>query len=135
MTSVSRILRLCELVGWWDFFAPGPREQAMLPGCGGVRSATSLTSLPGFSGRFDARTMSAPPLTATQRMSRQMQAAMHLKRRYETLFDKPISITSLRKDPELLSAVRIEVARSGDTELQHLLDVAFADEPGEFVLH
>jgi len=77
--------------------------------------------------------MPTTPSTATERLSRQMQAAMHLKRRYETLFDKPISITRLRKDPELLDAVRIEVARSGDRELLHLLEVAFDDDLPESV--
>src|SRR5215467_6585994 len=73
--------------------------------------------------------MSATPPTITQRLSRQMQAAMHLKRRYETLFNKPISITDLRKDPEQLHAFRTEILQTGDRELLQLFDTAFADDP------
>src|SRR5262245_20139192 len=69
--------------------------------------------------------MAATPTTPTQRLSRQMQAAMHLKRRYELLFGKPISITSLRKDPEQLDAFRTEVLQSGDHELLQLFSDAF----------
>jgi len=71
--------------------------------------------------------MSATPPSATERLSRQMQAALHLKRRYEAVLGKTVSITSLRKDPELLDAVRTEVALSGDRELQYLFDVAFSE--------
>src|SRR5882672_6962086 len=71
--------------------------------------------------------MSATPPSATERLSRQMQAALHLKRRYEAVLGKTVSITRLRKDPELLDAVRIEIAVSGDRELQYLFDVAFGE--------
>ena len=57
-----------------------------------------------------------------------MQAAMLLKRRYETLFHKPISITGLRKNPDELDAFRVEVAHSGDRELLKLLDAAFSED-------
>ncbi|HEX7155787.1 MAG TPA: hypothetical protein VF229_01160, partial [Burkholderiaceae bacterium] len=72
--------------------------------------------------------MSAPTLIETEEATRQIQAALKLKRRYEALQGRPVSISALRKDAAQLRAFRAEVEQIGDPELTRLVAAAF--DPG-----
>ena len=79
--------------------------------------------------------MTTPPATIdkAQAATRQIRAALALKRRYEILRGGVLSISALRDNPALLKAFRSDVAALGDQELNRLVAAAFdegwADAP------
>jgi len=73
--------------------------------------------------------MTTPPATLdkAQAATRQIRAALALKRRYEALRGRVVSISALRDNPALLKAFRADVTALGDPELSRLVATAFDD--------